>query len=134
MADRCFSPNQSREPRVSSRASSRWVNTRLVVYVLNSGILGAISFFIFAASYNAFFFLKRTLKLCQFCAHQSLLHRPLGLGMVGITKELIRRNLLKNPVGLINLLSKCKSFFISFKFHNYVLILGNTITAVFFWS
>lgn len=42
--------------------------------------------------------------------HQSLLHRPLGVGMVGMTKELISRNLLKNPVGLLNLLSKCKSF------------------------
>lgn len=41
---------------------------------------------------------------------QSLLHRPLGLGMAGIATELIRRNLLKNPVGLINLLSSTNYF------------------------
>lgn len=39
---------------------------------------------------------------------KSILHRPLGPGMVGISKELIRKSLLSNPVGLVNLLGKCK--------------------------
>lgn len=37
---------------------------------------------------------------------QSLLHRPLSPGMVGLGKELIRNNLLRNPIGLINLLGE----------------------------
>lgn len=37
---------------------------------------------------------------------QTLLYRPLGPGMVGIGKELIRRSLLRNPVGVVNLLGK----------------------------
>ncbi|XP_034072804.1 paraplegin isoform X2 [Gymnodraco acuticeps] len=41
---------------------------------------------------------------------QSLLHRPLGPGMVGLSKELIRNNLLRNPVGLINLLGSINFF------------------------
>ncbi|KAE8297198.1 Paraplegin [Larimichthys crocea] len=41
---------------------------------------------------------------------QSLLHRPLGPGMVGISKELIRNNLLRNPVGLVNLLGATNFF------------------------
>uniref|UniRef100_A0A8C9Y0A8 Mitochondrial inner membrane m-AAA protease component paraplegin n=1 Tax=Sander lucioperca TaxID=283035 RepID=A0A8C9Y0A8_SANLU len=40
----------------------------------------------------------------------SLLHRPLGPGMVGISKELIRNNLLRNPVGLVNLLGALNFF------------------------
>uniref|UniRef100_A0A8C6MJT3 SPG7 matrix AAA peptidase subunit, paraplegin n=1 Tax=Nothobranchius furzeri TaxID=105023 RepID=A0A8C6MJT3_NOTFU len=42
---------------------------------------------------------------------QSLLHRPLGSSMVGLSKELIRNNLLRNPVGLINLLGDYQSHF-----------------------
>nr|XP_046245608.1 paraplegin isoform X2 [Scatophagus argus] len=41
---------------------------------------------------------------------QSLLHRPLGHGMVGFSKELIRSNLLRNPVGLINILGATNFF------------------------
>ncbi|KAF3832739.1 hypothetical protein F7725_026404 [Dissostichus mawsoni] len=41
---------------------------------------------------------------------QSLLHRPLGPGMVGLSKELIRNNLLRNPVGLVNLLGSINFF------------------------
>uniref|UniRef100_A0A8C6MEC1 SPG7 matrix AAA peptidase subunit, paraplegin n=1 Tax=Nothobranchius furzeri TaxID=105023 RepID=A0A8C6MEC1_NOTFU len=41
---------------------------------------------------------------------QSLLHRPLGSSMVGLSKELIRNNLLRNPVGLINLLGATHFF------------------------
>ncbi|XP_059214152.1 paraplegin [Centropristis striata] len=41
---------------------------------------------------------------------ESLLHRPLGPGMVGISKELIRNNLLRNPVGLVNLLGSLNLF------------------------
>uniref|UniRef100_A0A8C2WNW0 Mitochondrial inner membrane m-AAA protease component paraplegin n=2 Tax=Cyclopterus lumpus TaxID=8103 RepID=A0A8C2WNW0_CYCLU len=40
----------------------------------------------------------------------SLLHKPLGPGMVGISKELIRNNLLRNPVGLVNLLGSINFF------------------------
>uniref|UniRef100_A0A8C2YX06 SPG7 matrix AAA peptidase subunit, paraplegin n=1 Tax=Cyclopterus lumpus TaxID=8103 RepID=A0A8C2YX06_CYCLU len=39
-----------------------------------------------------------------------LLHKPLGPGMVGISKELIRNNLLRNPVGLVNLLGSINFF------------------------
>uniref|UniRef100_A0A8C8DMU6 SPG7 matrix AAA peptidase subunit, paraplegin n=1 Tax=Oryzias sinensis TaxID=183150 RepID=A0A8C8DMU6_9TELE len=41
---------------------------------------------------------------------QSLLHRPLSPGMVGLGKELIRNNLLRNPIGLINLLGATTFF------------------------
>ncbi|MEQ2298530.1 Paraplegin [Ameca splendens] len=41
---------------------------------------------------------------------QSLLHKPLGPGMVGLSKELIRSNLLRNPVGLVNLLGAINFF------------------------
>lgn len=41
---------------------------------------------------------------------QSLLHRPLGPGMLGLGKELIRKNLLRNPIGLINLLGSTNYF------------------------
>uniref|UniRef100_A0A7N6BKK9 Mitochondrial inner membrane m-AAA protease component paraplegin n=1 Tax=Anabas testudineus TaxID=64144 RepID=A0A7N6BKK9_ANATE len=41
---------------------------------------------------------------------QSLLHRPLGPGMTGINKELIRNHLLSNPVGLVNLLGATDFF------------------------
>ncbi|XP_029316925.1 paraplegin [Cottoperca gobio] len=41
---------------------------------------------------------------------QCLLHRPLGPGMMGISKELIRNNLLRNPVGLVNLLGSINFF------------------------
>ncbi|XP_068436351.1 mitochondrial inner membrane m-AAA protease component paraplegin [Clinocottus analis] len=41
---------------------------------------------------------------------QSLLHRPLGPGMVGISKELIRNDLLRNPVSLVNLLGSINFF------------------------
>ncbi|XP_056267888.1 paraplegin [Pseudoliparis swirei] len=41
---------------------------------------------------------------------ESLLHRPLGPGMVGMSKELIRNNLLRNPVGLVNLLGSINFF------------------------
>uniref|UniRef100_A0A669B357 SPG7 matrix AAA peptidase subunit, paraplegin n=1 Tax=Oreochromis niloticus TaxID=8128 RepID=A0A669B357_ORENI len=41
---------------------------------------------------------------------QSLLHRPLGLGLAGLRKELIRNNLLRNPVGLANLLGATNLF------------------------
>uniref|UniRef100_A0AAQ4R7B0 SPG7 matrix AAA peptidase subunit, paraplegin n=1 Tax=Gasterosteus aculeatus aculeatus TaxID=481459 RepID=A0AAQ4R7B0_GASAC len=41
---------------------------------------------------------------------QSLLHRPMGPGMLGISKDLIRNNLLHNPVGLINLLGSINFF------------------------
>lgn len=41
---------------------------------------------------------------------ESLLHRPLGPGMVGLSKELIRSNLLRNPVGLVNLLGATNFF------------------------
>ncbi|XP_017260456.1 paraplegin isoform X2 [Kryptolebias marmoratus] len=41
---------------------------------------------------------------------QSLLHRPLGPGMEGLSKELIRNNLLRNPVGLVNLLGATNFF------------------------
>ncbi|XP_068192281.1 mitochondrial inner membrane m-AAA protease component paraplegin [Antennarius striatus] len=41
---------------------------------------------------------------------QSLLHRPLGPGMVGIKPELIRRNLLGNPVVLLKLLGAADFF------------------------
>uniref|UniRef100_A0A672G854 AAA+ ATPase domain-containing protein n=1 Tax=Salarias fasciatus TaxID=181472 RepID=A0A672G854_SALFA len=37
---------------------------------------------------------------------QSLLHRPLSPAMLGLSKELIRSNLLRNPVGLVNLLGE----------------------------
>ncbi|XP_067352361.1 mitochondrial inner membrane m-AAA protease component paraplegin isoform X2 [Channa argus] len=39
-----------------------------------------------------------------------LFHRPLGPGMMGVNKELIRSHLLRNPVGLLNLLG-AKNFF-----------------------
>ncbi|XP_076011732.1 mitochondrial inner membrane m-AAA protease component paraplegin [Genypterus blacodes] len=41
---------------------------------------------------------------------QCLLHRPLSPGLVGVNKELIRNNLLRNPVGLINLLGAANFF------------------------
>ncbi|XP_022623640.1 paraplegin [Seriola dumerili] len=41
---------------------------------------------------------------------QSLLHRPLSPGMMGISKEIIRSNLLRNPVGLVNLLGATNFF------------------------
>ncbi|XP_039866581.1 paraplegin [Simochromis diagramma] len=41
---------------------------------------------------------------------QSLLHRPLGPSLVGLRKELIRNNLLRNPVGLANLLGATNLF------------------------
>ncbi|KAG7235203.1 hypothetical protein INR49_003114 [Caranx melampygus] len=41
---------------------------------------------------------------------QSLLHRPLSPGLVGISKDMIRANLLRNPVGLINLLGSTNFF------------------------
>ncbi|XP_056881620.1 paraplegin [Takifugu flavidus] len=41
---------------------------------------------------------------------KSILHRPLGPGMVGMSKELTRNNLLRNPVGLINLLGSFNFF------------------------
>uniref|UniRef100_A0AAX7V1C5 Mitochondrial inner membrane m-AAA protease component paraplegin n=1 Tax=Astatotilapia calliptera TaxID=8154 RepID=A0AAX7V1C5_ASTCA len=40
----------------------------------------------------------------------SLLHRPLGPSLVGLRKELIRNNLLRNPVGLANLLGATNLF------------------------
>lgn len=45
---------------------------------------------------------------CLLFPFKSILHRPLGPGMVEISKELIRKSLLRNPVGLVNLLGKCK--------------------------
>ncbi|XP_068610540.1 mitochondrial inner membrane m-AAA protease component paraplegin [Brachionichthys hirsutus] len=41
---------------------------------------------------------------------QSFLHRPLGPGMSGINKEMLRRNLLKNPTGIIKLLGATDFF------------------------
>ncbi|XP_076585904.1 mitochondrial inner membrane m-AAA protease component paraplegin [Chaetodon auriga] len=41
---------------------------------------------------------------------ESLLHRPLGPDMVGLSKELTRSNLLRNPVGLVNLLGATNFF------------------------
>ncbi|XP_028257823.1 paraplegin [Parambassis ranga] len=41
---------------------------------------------------------------------QSLLHRPLSPGIVGLSTELIRSNLLRNPVGLANLLGATNFF------------------------
>lgn len=41
---------------------------------------------------------------------QSLLHRPLTPGMLSLSKELIRSNLLKNPIGLVNLLGSVNFF------------------------
>ncbi|KAF0043109.1 hypothetical protein F2P81_004446 [Scophthalmus maximus] len=41
---------------------------------------------------------------------QSLLHRPLSPGMLGMRYELIRSNLLRNPVGLVNLLGATNFF------------------------
>uniref|UniRef100_A0AAQ5Y792 AAA+ ATPase domain-containing protein n=2 Tax=Amphiprion ocellaris TaxID=80972 RepID=A0AAQ5Y792_AMPOC len=38
------------------------------------------------------------------------LHRPLGPGMLGLSKVLIRSNLLRNPVGLVNLLGAANFF------------------------
>uniref|UniRef100_A0A8D3C340 Mitochondrial inner membrane m-AAA protease component paraplegin n=1 Tax=Scophthalmus maximus TaxID=52904 RepID=A0A8D3C340_SCOMX len=40
----------------------------------------------------------------------SLLHRPLSPGMLGMRYELIRSNLLRNPVGLVNLLGATNFF------------------------
>lgn len=41
---------------------------------------------------------------------QSLLHRPLSPSMVGVSRDLIRSNLLRNPVGLVNLLEAANFF------------------------
>ncbi|XP_029000608.1 paraplegin [Betta splendens] len=41
---------------------------------------------------------------------ESLLYRPLGSGMIGINKELIKNHLLRNPVGLANLLGVADFF------------------------
>lgn len=41
---------------------------------------------------------------------QSLLHRPLSPGMMRISKELIKSNLLRNPVGLVTLLGGTNFF------------------------
>lgn len=92
--------------------------------------ISVLVFFIFATS--CVFSTETDTKVVSMYLPQSLLHRPLGLGMLGITKELIRRNLLKNPVGLLNLLSKCKSrHSYKFYFHCDELILANTDTASF---
>nr|XP_057944743.1 paraplegin isoform X2 [Doryrhamphus excisus] len=53
---------------------------------------------------------KRTLTGKPWNIIQQLLYRPLPPGMVGISKELIRSNLLKNPVGLANLLGATDFF------------------------
>ncbi|XP_032417004.1 paraplegin [Xiphophorus hellerii] len=41
---------------------------------------------------------------------QSLLHKPLSPDMVGLSRALIRSNLLRNPVGLLNLLGSTNFF------------------------
>ncbi|KAM9861260.1 mitochondrial inner membrane m-AAA protease component paraplegin [Aulostomus maculatus] len=41
---------------------------------------------------------------------QSLLYRPLSPSMMGISSELIRKHLLRNPVGLVNLLGATNFF------------------------
>lgn len=53
---------------------------------------------------------ERTLTSQPLKVIQNLLHRPLGPGMVGISNELIRSNLLRNPVGLVNLLGTTDFF------------------------
>lgn len=66
MADRCFCPNQSRGPRVSSRASSRWVYSRLILDLLMCWHSGAfilfywffIFYFIFCHIWSVFYFNK----------------------------------------------------------------------------
>uniref|UniRef100_M4AVF5 SPG7 matrix AAA peptidase subunit, paraplegin n=1 Tax=Xiphophorus maculatus TaxID=8083 RepID=M4AVF5_XIPMA len=44
------------------------------------------------------------------CLFQSLLHKPLSPDMVGLSRALIRSNLLRNPVGLLNLLGSTNFF------------------------
>ncbi|XP_061830757.1 mitochondrial inner membrane m-AAA protease component paraplegin [Nerophis lumbriciformis] len=53
---------------------------------------------------------KRTLTTQPHNIIQSLLHRPLPPGMVDISKDLIRTNLLRNPVGLGHLLGATNFF------------------------
>uniref|UniRef100_A0A3B3WXZ7 AAA+ ATPase domain-containing protein n=1 Tax=Poecilia mexicana TaxID=48701 RepID=A0A3B3WXZ7_9TELE len=44
------------------------------------------------------------------CLFQSLLHKPLSPDMVGLSRELIKSNLLRNPAGLLNLLGSTNFF------------------------